>query len=374
MSKKALIVASVPGFIYSFEKNDIKILKELGFDVYILTNLLDSNYTSQVKSLKEDGFNLLHADFSRSPFSKKTFISYKQIKKLLLENKFDIIHCHTPAVSVLTRIVARKYRKKGTKVLYTAHGFHFCKGAPLLNWLIYYPFEKLCSYFTDVLITINNEDFELANKKMKAKTIKYIPGVGIDIKKFSNCDISLEEKRTELGFKNDDIILLSVGELSINKNHQIIIKAINELNNANIHYLIAGKGTEHKNLENLAKELNVNLHLLGYRKDIKELCYIADIFCFPSIREGLPVSLMEAIACKKACVVSNIRGNTDIIKTDVIDCLCNYNDCYKFANIIEKFCNDKNLIEKAGKFNFENIQNFDISNVEIKMREIYSEL
>ena len=182
------------------------------------------------------------------------------------KNGYTLMHCHSPIGSVVARIAACNARKKGMKVIYTAHGFHFYKGAPKKNWLVFYPIEKMCSKLTDVLITINQEDYIFAKKHMKAKKIEYIPGVGIDIKKFNNGEFDRAAKRKELGLDADDIMLLSVGELNQNKNHEVIIKAIGALENQNIHYFIAGKGDKEELLKKLAEQKNVKLHLLGRRR------------------------------------------------------------------------------------------------------------
>ena len=253
--------------------------------------------------------------FRRNPLHPGNFSAYFRLRKTIQENHFDIIHCHTPVGGLLGRLAAIGVRKHGTKVIYTAHGFHFYKGAPIKNWLFYYPVERFCSRFTDKLITINQEDYALAKNKFHAKEVHYVPGVGIDLSRFENVEVNRAVKRREIGVPEDAFLLLSVGELNENKNHQVIIKAIAKLNNPKVHYAIAGVGDKRDFLLDLAKQLGVSeqLHLLGYRRDIPELNHCADVFCLPSIREGLPVSVMEAMACGKPCVVSRIRGNTDLV-------------------------------------------------------------
>ena len=314
--KKALITASVFGFIGSFEKSNIQILLDKGYEVHVATNMSkDLKAFGDIGQL--DGINVIkhQISYSRSPLSLQTIKSYKALKKLIQEENFDLIHCHTPVAAMLTRLVARKARKKGTKVIYTAHGFHFFKGAPLLNWLVYFPVEFICSFFTDILSTINQEDYHLAKKVMKAKKIKYIAGVGIDVEWYQNVQVDKIAKRKELGIPENATMLLSIGELNKNKNHEVIIEALNKLDNPNIYYCIAGQGELKDYLKNkiISLGLENQVHLLGYRKDIRELCHVADIFCFPSFREGLSVSLMEAMACGLPCAVSNIRGNIDLI-------------------------------------------------------------
>src|SRR5699024_895710 len=108
-------------------------------------------------------------------------------------------------------------------------------------------------------------------------------------------------------------------ELNNNKNHKVVLRAIAEINDKSIHYLIAGQGPLESNLVKLSKELGIDkqVHLLGYRKDIPDLLDIADIFIFPSIREGLSVSLMEAMTSALPAVVTNIRENSDLIDNNL---------------------------------------------------------
>ncbi|MBQ9416038.1 MAG: glycosyltransferase [Clostridia bacterium] len=320
---KALIVASVASMIDQFNRRNIALLQSLGYEVTVATNFVRcGTITSErCQVLKRDlaalNVTLEQVDFPRSPAHvlqlKKAI---RQLKAIAKRTHFDLVHCHSPIGALVSRWVFRKYRHKGTRVIYTAHGFHFCKGSPIKNWILYYPIEKICSKWTDELITINQEDYELAKRKMKAGRVEYVPGVGIDTETFANATVDKDKKREELGIPKDAKVLLSVGELNDNKNHQLVIKAIAQLGDANIHYVIAGQGCKEQYLRELALKLNVNLHLLGFREDVKELYKMADVFVFPSKREGLPVALMEAIASECVPVASRIRGNVDLVPSD----------------------------------------------------------
>ena len=263
------------------------------------------------------GVRYFQIDFSRNILKVNEILTaYKQVKQLLEKEKYTFIHCHSPIGGAVGRLAAHRTH---TKVIYTAHGFHFYKGAPLLNWLIYYPIEKWLSRYTDVLITINKEDYQRAKQKFHAKETKYIPGVGIDVEKIQTVQVDRDAKRRELGIEPDDFLLLSVGELNKNKNHEVVIRALAELNNKKVKYAICGKGDLKEHLEELAEKLGVKdqLFLLGFRTDVIEICKSADVFVFPSKREGLSVALMEAMACGLPCVVSKIRGNVDLVEKGV---------------------------------------------------------
>lgn len=314
--------------------------------------------------------------FERSPFKLKNLKAYVELKKIIQREKFDIIHCHTPVASILTRLCAIKSRRYGTKVIYTAHGFHFFKGAPLINWAIYYPIEKICSYFTDALITINKEDYNLAMKKMKANKIYYIPGIGIDTDKYSNLNIDKVKKRKELGITKNEIMILSVGELNKNKNHEVIMKAIAKIDRKNIHYFIAGKGELKDYLSNLSIKLGIEnrVHLLGFRKDIAELCEVADIFCFPSKREGLGLSALEAMACGLPILTSNIHGINDYSIEGVTGFKCDATKANCFKYNIERIIINKELASKMKETNKLQVKKYDLVNVKNEMERIYGEI
>lgn len=375
--KKVLMLASVASMIDQFNMQNIAILQEQGYEVHVAANFEQGSTSSNErveqfkKELKEKNISYFQIDFSRNVSNiPQNIKAYKQIKKLLKDNKYEFIHCHSPIGGVCGRLAAKV---TNTKVIYTAHGFHFYKGAPKLNWIIYYPIEKALSYITDVLITINKEDYELAKKKMKAKKIEYVPGVGVDTQKFSNIVIDKVEKRKELALSQNNIVLLSVGELNKNKNHEVIIRALAKLNSPNIHYIIAGRGNLESYLNELSKELNVEkqVHLLGYRKDISQLYNISDIFCFPSYREGLSLALMEVMASGLAVVCSDIRGNCDLIKDQKGGYRCNPSDIDEFVRYIDELVKDNEKRKNMAIYNKEVINEFSIDVVKDNMKTIY---
>lgn len=377
------MLASVASMIDKFNMNNIGMLRDMGYSVDVAANFDFGSITSQERvdefkrELIDDGIRVFNIQIPRNVTDVKGIINaYKKVKQLANSENYELMHCHSPIGGVIARLAFRKMRKKGTRVLYTAHGFHFFKGASLLNWLIYFPAEWFCSLFTDVLITINKEDYEISKKYMKAKAIKYTHGIGVDTNKFKNTYCNKDEKRREIGVSKDSIMLFSVGELNENKNHELIIKVILECKDLKLHYCMAGEGNKRSYLENLVIENGISdkVTFLGYRKDINELLSINDIFCFPSLREGLPVSLMEAMAAGLPVVCSDIRGNTDLIQDGEGGFLCSINDIDNFSDKIKILSQDKELREKMGKVNIENIKKFDIHNVNEEMREIYQNI
>lgn len=366
-NKKILIVATVWGF-FNFLKNDIKLLVTNGYEVHCATNFKNVTSPLHIENIVKH-----QIDFSRSPLDKNNIEAFRQLSQVMEKNSFTIVHCHTPVGGVITRLVANKYRKKGTKVYYSAHGFHFYKGAPLINWLMYYPIEWLCSWKTDLQITINKEDYSRAEKHLHAKKTLYIPGVGIDIEKFSNKLKDVEKKRKELGVSEDEIMALSVGELSKRKNHEIIIRALQKLKDKKIRYFIAGEGELKSYLQKLIEDMGLidKVSLLGYRTDILELCQAADFFALPSYQEGLPVALMEAMASGLPCICGDIRGNNDLIVQNKGGYRVTVSDVQSWIKAIEKMLFSD--MSAMGAFNLCKIKDFSRDKVQKEIEKIYFE-
>lgn len=371
--KKVLFVATVvKTHIMEFHIPYLKMFKEMGWETAVAARNDYENPADCVIPYCDIYYNI---PFERNPLKPGNLKAYKELKHLIDEGEYDIIHCHTPVGAMLTRLAAKQARKQGTKVFYTAHGFHFYKGAPAINWILYYPVEKWLSRYTDVLITINKEDYERA-RTFKAGKVCYVPGVGIDLKKFNAGYVNKEQKRKEIGVSADDFVLLSVGELIPRKNHEVVIRALSVLKQLDklnhIEYVICGRGAYEADLRKLAEELDVADHVrfLGYRNDISEICNCADLFVFMSHQEGLPVALMEAMACGLPAVCSNIRGNTDLIEDGVTGLLAN-NTPEEVAQSISKMKSDTALRNRVASAALQKIRQFDLSSVEDEMTKIY---
>ena len=371
--KKVLFVATVvKTHIMEFHIPYLKMFKEMGWETAVAARNDYENPSDCVIPYCDTYYDI---PFERNPLKPGNMKAYKRLEKVIDDGGYDIIHCHTPVGAMLTRLAAKKARKNGTRVFYTAHGFHFYKGAPAINWILYYPVEKWLSRYTDVLITINKEDYERA-KTFKAGKVCYVPGVGIDLKKFNVGYVNKERKRKEIGVSANDFVLLSVGELIPRKNHEVVIRALSVLKQRDklnhIEYVICGRGAYEADLKKLAEELGVadHIHFLGYRNDISEICNCSDLFVFMSRQEGLPVALMEAMACGLPAVCSNIRGNTDLIDDGVTGLISN-NTPEELAEAINKMRNDTDLRDRLASAALQKIKQFDLSSVEDEMTKIY---
>lgn len=378
--KRVLVTATVPSMIGQFNMNNIQILQELGYEVDVASDFEDTMTWSKEKvehlnnSLKSINVNVYQVDFTRNMFKLGKHIkSYKQMKNLMDERQYDLIHTHTPISSLITRI-AFKHSEIFNKcrMIYTAHGFHFFKGNNPLKNFLFRNIERYGAKYTDTLITINKEDYEAAKKFKLRKngSVEYVPGVGIDIDKINSIQGNKEELCKELNIPSDSTLLLSVGELNDNKNHKVIIQSLSELPN-NVHYIICGTGPLKEQHEELAKELHVEnrLHFLGYRSDVIKIMKSCDIFVFPSKREGLGLAAIEAMACGLPLITSNRHGILDYSENGVNSFTCNPNEHKDFLIAIKSM--DENTKNKFQKVNKNKVMKYDINKIIKEMKSIY---
>lgn len=368
--KKVLFVAkAVRSHILVFHLPYLKWFKEQGYEVHVCaSNDFKENEPADIPYCDK----YYDVPFSRDVVSFENINASRKMKEIMSENDYELIHCHTPVAAAIARISAMGARKNGTKVMYTAHGFHFYDGAPFVNWLLFYPVERILSRVTDVLITINQEDYNRA-KSFTAKALEYVPGVGVDLTKYSSTSSNKNKLRDDYGLKAEDTVLINVGELTNNKNQETLIRAVHNLDNENIKLLICGEGDKHQQLQLLIDELGLNqqVKLMGYRTDINRLLNLSDIYLFPSFREGLSLSLMEAMVSGLPVVCSNIRGNVDLIDNEQGGYVLEPNDMEGFSSAIAKISSDRELAHSMGQYNQEKIELFSLDKVLPQMISIY---
>ena len=375
--KKVLFVATVvKTHMMQFHIPYLKMFQEMGWETAVASKNDYENPEDCVIPYCDTYYDI---PFERLPWKAGNLSAYRQLKRLIDRENFDIIHCHTPVGALIARLAALSARKKGTRVIYTAHGFHFFTGAPLQNWLMFYPVEWLLAPVTDVLITINREDYDRARKSMKAKRIEYVPGVGIDTGRFETNCCDRREKRRELGFREEDFLLLTVAEMTKNKNHITHLKALARLKDmpefANMHYLIVGRGEEWASLEQSAKALGISdhVHFLGYRTDAPDMYHCSDLFLFMPFREGLSVALMEAMGSGMPIICTKIRGNTDLID-DGVSGMFPEIEAGEISRAILELYRDPKRRAAFGAAAAKKVKLFDNENVHAQMKDIYLSL
>ncbi|OAS85129.1 glycosyltransferase family 4 protein [Metabacillus litoralis] len=369
MTNKVLFCATVDYHFKAFHLPILKWFKEKGWEVHIAASgeneihFVDKKYNIPIQ---------------RSPFHIKNLAAYRELKSIINENNYKIIHCHTPMGGVLTRLAAKQARKNGTKVLYTAHGFHFCKGAPIMNWLLYYPIEKVLARYTDCLITINEEDYQLAiSHRFMAGDIEHVHGVGVDTERFKPIDKELKRERREtLGYKDDDFLLFYAAEFNKNKNQQFLIRTLALIKDRlpNVKLLLAGEGLLLEECKKLALGLDVErmIEFLGYRKDIDSILPICDVAVASSLREGLPVNIMEAMACGLPVVATKNRGHSELVKNQENGFIVDTNSIELFSNRIVELGTSNVLCETLGSSSLRMVKQFNILSVSKELHSIYS--
>ncbi len=375
--KKALIVTALARFTKSFLTNDIITLQNMGYEVHCASNIHHAGAECMPDYFETMNVVFHQIDFSSSkPLSLDTLKSYREIKNLLSNEYFDVIHCHTPIAGAITRYASRKQRKKGSIVIYTTHGFYFHKFSSKKTWLVFHTIEDLMSRYCDSIITINKEDYENA-KKMHCQKVFYIPGVGVDTKRFRDVVVNRDNYRKSVGVNEDQILILAVGELSHRKNHQIIVKALAKARIPNAVFMICGNAMTTANtkieLEQLAKKMSVDLRLMGLRDDIPQICKCADIGVMPSTREGLGLSGIEMLAAGLPVVASNVHGILDYIVDGEDGYLCNPYDEDAFAKSIKKLL-DSNVRKAMSVKCVKMSEAFDVVYSRKAMQNIYLEL
>ncbi|MFC0560060.1 glycosyltransferase family 4 protein [Halalkalibacter alkalisediminis] len=369
MAKKILFCATVDYHFKAFHLPYMKWFKEQGWDVHVAASgTIDLPFTDKKFDIP----------IERSPFNLANVKAYSELKRIIDGNQYDMIHCHTPLGGVLARLAARQSRNKGTKVIYTAHGFHFCKGAPLMNWLVYYPIESFLARYTDSLITINSEDFYLATKhRFKAMEIEHVHGVGIDTERFKPIgEDKKKEERIKLGFSQEDFLMFYAAEFNKNKNQQLLIRALamvkDELPKARL--LLAGEGALMGECKDLARSLQVieQIDFLGFRKDIDLLLPACDIAVASSLREGLPVNIMEAMACGLPVVASENRGHSELIKNQINGFTIYPEDIQLFADHLKELYKSKELLTKLSVGSLEVVKKYSLQQTTKELNVIYS--
>ncbi|WP_339191586.1 glycosyltransferase family 4 protein [Bacillus sp. FSL K6-1003] len=369
MTKKILFCATVDYHFKAFHLPYFKWFKQLGWEVHVAASgqtrlpYVDEKFSIPIR---------------RSPFHPQNLAVYRQLKKVIETNEYDIVHCHTPVGGVLARLASRQARRNGTKVLYTAHGFHFCSGAPMKNWVLYYPVEKWLSAYTDCLITINEEDYTRAKALQRPGGMtEKIHGIGVNTDRFR--PVSLEEQhrlREKHGFQKDDFILIYPAELNLNKNQKLLIEAAALLKDKipELRLVFAGEGAMEQTYRDLAEKLGAsrNVCFYGFCRDIHELIQLADVSVASSIREGLGMNVLEGMAAEKPAIATDNRGHREIIRDGKNGFLIKMGDSAAFADRIEQLYLEPELRRTLGQEGRQTALRFSEARTVEEMADIYS--
>lgn len=370
---KLLYITGLSGKrINGFMRSAILAARELDIEFTMACNTNSADKEGYAADCAEYGIKLKHIDFSRNPLSMQNKKAYAQLLALMEKEKFDAIHCNTPIGGVLGRICAKK--AKIPYVIYQAHGFHFWTGAPLKNWILYYPVEKWLARYTDMLITINQEDHARAQsfRLKKNGKLSFVHGVGVDAERINNIAVDKAQKRTQLGIPENAVLFVTAGELNENKNHLTAIDAFVKANLSNAFFIICGDGEKREYLKEYIAQRNMadRVILAGFRRDMLEILKVSDIFVLPSFREGLPGALMEAMAAGLPCMASRIRGNVDLLG-DAYPYLFAPDDVAQLCEKMQKMANEHT---NWGDYCKKRIQHYTLPVVIEELKASYSQI
>jgi glycosyltransferase involved in cell wall biosynthesis len=369
--QKVLFIATVYTHLAAFHIPFMNLLQGWGYEVHAAASPAEGHK----EEVEAAGVTCWDIPFVRSPVSPKNLTAYRKLKALLTQEHYDLIHVHTPMAAWLSRLAAK--RTNQGPVLYTAHGFHFYKGAPWPYWLFYYPAERLAARWTDGLIVMNSEDYERAQKMgfKPGKNLFFVHGVGVDLERFSPTpEKSGSSLREELGLGDQDVVVTYIGEFTSTKNHAFLLAAWRGVagEEPRAHLLLIGDGRLRKAMERKADREHIpNVHFLGFRSDVPQLLQATDIFVLPSKREGLPRSIMEAMAAGKPVVATNVRGSRDLVEHGVTGLLVELGDVDGLAQALLQLIRDPELRRRMGEASRAKIQDYDLSRVLVEMAAIY---
>lgn len=380
--KQALIITTISGFLLKFETDNVKILQDMGYTVHYAANGNEQGYQFSENQLRESGVIFHHIDIAKSPF----MVQYnnkalKQILEIIQTYKIQLIHCHTPMGGVLGRLAAVQTKQWNVKVLYTAHGFHFYQGAPLLNNTAYYAVERLLAHATDSLIVINKEDYIHAQQFQlkKGGKVYQIPGAGLNMQYFMPCNQEQKRRlRKKYNIPENAFLVLSVGELNENKNQRVILEALSEMRKTHrdIMYGICGAGFYWDRMQQwiIDYDLVGSAIMFGYCRDVREYIGMADVAVLPSRREGLGMAALEALAMGIPVVAADNRGTREYIQEGRNGFLCKWDSAKEFADCILKV-KQMNVGDYAEmrKVCIASAEPFSVKNTHAIMETVYKE-
>lgn len=374
---KILYISNVGIKVNNFSYAAMKAAQNLGIEFHVAESW--SGYDNpNDKEFDEErlGIKIHQIDFVRAPYDFRNIKAFRQTCDLIKREKIDIIHCNTPVGGLIGRLAGKKCGVK--TVIYQSHGFHFYKRAPLKNWMIYYPIERLLAHLTDYLLTINEEDYTNACKFHLRKGGKIFTtlGVGLNTSRFSECKVDIVEYRKVLGLPKDAVVMITVGEIADRKNQAILFEAMRVLNNPDLYLLVCGEGPLLEQYKKICNDYGIsnNVLFLGRREDIPELCHASDIYVFPSKREGMGIAPMEGMACGLPLISSNVQGIKDYSKTGVTGYSLEYDDLSGLVEAIRALSDNKELRLKYGNYNKEFVKKYDSENCIAVYERIYREI
>lgn len=366
--KRILFIATVYTHLAAFHIPFMRMLQDKGYDVHAAA----SSAEGRKEEVEAIGVECWDIPFARSPYNPKNLRAFRKLKRLLETYHFALVHVHTPVAAFLGRYLA-KATGQGP-ALYTAHGFHFYRGAPLRNWLVYYPLERVAARWTGGLVVMNEEDYEAAQRMgfVPEKNLFYVHGVGVDIERYGN---AAPLRKADLQLPPNARIVVCVAEFTANKNHLLLLNAWREVARQvpQAALLLIGDGALRDRVASWVQEMSLteSVRLLGFRPDVPQLLALAEVATLTSKREGLPRVIMEALAAGKPVVATDVRGNRDLVRHGVNGFLVPLGDPGALARHLVLLLKDPALAQEMGERGREMIRPYALENVLKEMADVY---
>lgn len=365
---KVLYCASNDIHIKNFHLPYLKFFKESGFEVHLVSR---GGMSFPYVDVKYD------ISFEKNILSTKNMRALSAVKDILEQNRYDIISIHTALAGAIVRLAVIFAGKRNARVIYTSHGYFFWNSAPFSNWIKYLSVEKLCAVVTDSVMAMNQEDLELAKKyKLCTGVVEKISGMGVDLSRFKPGDgIIMQGLRRSYGIRDDDFVIVYPAEMSRRKNHRDLLQAFAEfLKHVPSGCLfLPGEGLLLEENKALVKELGIVDRVIfpGYIDGMEEIYPMCDIAASSAISEGLPLNIIEAMACGLPIVASRIRGHVDLVEEEINGFLYTPGDRDELGRALRNIYGWKERLKIISTKNVEKVKQFDLEQAESQIYDIY---
>jgi len=370
--RKVLFVATVYDHLAAFHLPFMHLLQERGCQVHAAASPLSGGKSKS--RIEMAGFKCWDVPFARSLSSVGNLRACLALRRLLQQERYSLIHVHTPVAAWIARFVARFGRK--TSVVYTAHGFHFYRGAPLGYWLLYYPAERLAARWTDGLVVMNEEDWTRAKRMgfVPGKNLFLVHGVGVDLGTYRPEAHDDSVLRDQLGVRLDEMAVCCVAEMIPRKNHAMLLEAwkLVARSEERAHLLLVGDGPLRGKLETKVLEERIpRVHFLGVRADVPAILAGSDVVVLASKQEGLARCIMEAMAAGRPVVATDIRGSRDLVVDGETGFLAKLGDIDGLAHSLLQLLGAPGLRQRMGQAGYQRIKDYSLERVLGEMAAVY---
>lgn len=372
---RVLFVATVAVTIRSFLLPLARHFQERGWHVDAMANGIDRDPVCHAAFERVWG-----AEWGRNPLHPRNLIMAERVRSLAMEQRYDIVHVHTPVAAFVTRLGLDSLRRdQNLQVLYTAHGFHFHPMGGVVRNRLFVTLERKAAQWTDFLVVMNREDLRAAKEKqlVALDRLRFMPGIGVDRCIYSEGSVSDDELNSlysELGISAATPVLLMVAEFTENKRHADAIRAFSRVLDPQAQLVLAGSGPLFEPMKRLAVKLGVadRVRFLGLRNDIPVLMKACRAVVLPSSREGLPRCVLEALAMGVPVIGSRIRGTTELLERGA-GRLVKVGDIGQLTEAMQMIIADSPAAARMGEAGRRQSEKYDVTHIIRMHEELYQE-